>query len=236
MMRSLRVDALRSHAFAAPVLLAATTLASGQSAPDAVPVEKEPMHRLVFHNDVVDVLDILIPPGATTRWHVHAHDLAGLTISSAPTREEADGKPPSEEPAYPEDEAWFEAFPAIETHRVTNTGGRSVRYIAFQLLKPAGGSDQPTLPQAHCGKVVVDNPRVRIVRIDLDPGESAADHAHANDFAVVLGAGGRIEQAGTGERQRNDAGFIGWNRADTHHRLRNTGDKPIEVLEFEFRR
>ena len=112
--------------------------AIGQPAgPRIVPVEKEPFHRPVYSNADVEVLDVVIPPGATTLFHRHIHDLAGLTVTSSPSVSEVLREKPISDAAEPAGAAWFEAIPKPIAHRVTNLGPKEIHYIVFQLLKSA---------------------------------------------------------------------------------------------------
>ena len=60
-----------------------TTLALGGTAASPVPVEREPMHHVVYADKKLRVYDIVIPPHRGTLFHINYHDLAGVTISPA---------------------------------------------------------------------------------------------------------------------------------------------------------
>jgi hypothetical protein len=48
------------------VLILKLTNLSGQ-----VPVHEEPRHHLVFQNKEIRILNVLVPPGDTTQYHIH---------------------------------------------------------------------------------------------------------------------------------------------------------------------
>ena len=50
-----------------------TSSAKG-TAEDPVPVEQEPHHRVIFENQYVRVLDVVVKPGETTLFHKHSID------------------------------------------------------------------------------------------------------------------------------------------------------------------
>ena len=54
------------------------------NAQDTVVVSKEPLHKNVFENQYVRVLDLHIPPGDTTLFHIH--ELPCVSISLHPVR------------------------------------------------------------------------------------------------------------------------------------------------------
>jgi hypothetical protein len=45
-----------------------------------VRIDEEPRHRLVYQNHYTRVFDVVIPPGDTTRFHVHAAPMTGVVI------------------------------------------------------------------------------------------------------------------------------------------------------------
>src|SRR5215813_10741372 len=103
--------------------MALAALASaGVSPATAVPVQDEPMHRTVYTSQRMRVLDVVIPPHATTLYHTHINDVVGVTITPAPGRNEDDGSPPSNEPPDQPGNVWFEPPTTPYTHRGTNLG------------------------------------------------------------------------------------------------------------------
>jgi len=205
--------------------------------PDAVSVEKEPFHRPVFTNSEVQVLDVVIPPKRSTLFHSHVHDLLGLTIASAPSKNQVQGQEESLETADPVGEVWYEPFPTASTHRVENLGTTPIHYVVFQLLGKAPDSDAnaSAWPTSAAGKVVFANARARVVRIDLAPGEESTDHEHPTGSGLLLLTGGRLVEDAGRARQLPEPGFVRWRDSSPHHTLRNAGDTPVQVFEFEIR-
>src|SRR5262245_20139764 len=60
---------------------------------DAVPIDREPRHRLALENEFVRVLDVRIPPGDTTLYHHHQRDSVYVAISGGKVATEEFGKP-----------------------------------------------------------------------------------------------------------------------------------------------
>src|SRR5256885_9052636 len=48
----------------------------------SVPVEDEPLHKVMFRNDSVIVMHVIIAPRETTQFHTHSHDRAVIDLSS----------------------------------------------------------------------------------------------------------------------------------------------------------
>jgi len=71
-------------------LLAISGSAYGAAAP--VPVHEEPMHRLLFDSGNARVLELYVPPDATTLFHTHSSPLLIITISFAAIRLQRGGE------------------------------------------------------------------------------------------------------------------------------------------------
>jgi hypothetical protein len=210
---------------------------SSSPPPAAVPVEKEPFHHPVFTNREVQVLDVVVPPKATTLFHTHVHDLLGLTIASAPSKNEVPGRDATLEPPDPEGEVWYEPFTKASTHRLENLGDTPIHYVVFQLLgKPlAGDAKTSAWPASGVGTTVFENARARVLRIDLVPGQESPGHEHSAGYGLLTLTGGRLGEDKESARPLPEPGFVRWRDPSSHHTLRNAGDAPISIFEFEIR-
>lgn len=194
----------------AALLAAVVSLTAAQDRidPNAVPVEKEPQHRLVFTNDFIRVVDARLPPGYKSLSHTHALDNSAVTIS--PGREDAAslariGRAGFTKGGY--------------SHVVTNAGTIELRFINVEFLKGDRPSAAP-VPDGPQHKLETENERVRIYRIKLAPGESLPAHTHAAGWLEVTVAGG----AGPGAYR--------WYAAGTSTPLRATASA-LEIVELE---
>ena len=50
--------------------------------PEAVPVEKEPLHQTMLKNEFVLVIRLNLPPGERTLYHTHSHDRVAIEFSN----------------------------------------------------------------------------------------------------------------------------------------------------------
>ena len=62
------------------------------TADDPVPVEQEPHHRVVFENQYVRVLDVVVGPGETTLFHRHSIDNIPIILTDADNKTQFAGK------------------------------------------------------------------------------------------------------------------------------------------------
>ena len=225
------------------LLLVAPAIGMSQSATSkadqkAVPVYEEPNHHVVFKNQFVRVLDVHIPPGKATGFHIHANPLTGVTIHDEPSWEEVMGRDrnPKQKPEVAGEvfDNWTRKRPY--THRVGNVGKSEIHYVATEWLSASGVTSEP-LRDSATRKMVKEGQYVRVYRITLAPGESSEPHTHVSPGLTVQAFDGEFEDSGakTGSSGGNGAGAWKWHEAGYQHTLRNPGSKPMEVVEMDWR-
>jgi quercetin dioxygenase-like cupin family protein len=210
-------------------LIALAAIGADPSSP--VPIQEEPLHRVVFASKALRIFDVVLPPHATTLYHVHANDMAGVTLVPGPTRDEELGKPPRDDPADAPDDVWFEPHIQPAVHRVTNLGDSPIRMIGIELLTPRKRTGARATTDKAAG-VILENDRVRVTRFSLRPGEKSEIRSHGSYVLVSLGQGRLRNVCGKAEQVVETAGFL-CVAGDRRRHIANIGDAPIEFLEFE---
>ena len=200
------------------VAVSTFVLAMPVQIPVVVPVEREPQHRLVYENAALAVLDVQFPPGYVSLFHTHSNDNISVRINTGPTRIDTLEATGTEQTALVGRVVFNSASPAY-THRVANLGTTLIRILDVELLakQPMPTAQAPDDMVGH--EVVVDNPRVRISRIVLEPGDYLTDHTHPRGWltAVVRGWPGPGEftwQAGGTQARPIEAGAAGSERVE----------------------
>ncbi len=85
-----------------------------------LPVSEEPMHRNVFQNKYIRLLDVWLQPGDTTMYHIHATPSLFVYLSNAATASQIKGEEWVKGQATA-GTAWYRSFsPDILVHRVCN--------------------------------------------------------------------------------------------------------------------
>lgn len=222
--------------FIAMAISFASCLASA-AAQSAVPIDKEPMHRMKFENEFVRLFDVLVPAGKSTLVHTHLYDGVGVRVSDASMIDEfASGE---KKPFVAKwGESSFGSGPAF-SHKVVNVGTTDFRNIYIELLsqkESAKSGPMPVLSDGHI--VLIDNAKVRVNRLVLKPGESSKLHTHTRNGIGIIVYDAKIEITTPGASSRRlevMAGDFVWQNAGTTHVIKNTGSTVFEAVDIELK-
>lgn len=133
-MQNIEIELKRANGMGATVKSATVESKAQGTATDPVAVEQEPYHRVVFENQYVRVLDVVVNPGDTTLFHKHSLDNVAVQLNDANIKRQ-----------FP-DEDWV-ATPAREgsvgfvagtrtpyTHRISNAGTTVFHVLDIEIL------------------------------------------------------------------------------------------------------
>ena len=197
-----------------PVLALAASVALGAQQPPAadpaaVPIEQEPRHRLVFANEFVRVLDVMLPPLYVSQHHTHTYDNVAVTILPGIDGPQGQGR------------IGFAGYArGGYSHVITNPNIAPMRFIAVELRGPDHSAELDAVPQdAH--HTVLANGKVRISRISLSAGEKLEAHQHADGYVSVIVRGG------------DGPGIWKWHPAGEPAATVDPGKFPLEFVEIE---
>lgn len=215
--------------------MAVTPYASGQG-PDAVAVEDEPHHHVVFQNALVRIMDVDIPPAGATVFHRHARDNVAVMLTAVTIGSQLQGK---SETVSRLDSGQVSFTPAGKdgyVHRVINRGTTDVRLLDIELIVPARAATPANAPNPSV-TIAAENEKVRAYKVSLAPGQSGPPMALGAGVLVVP-VGAAIEQSGANgalERLDPDGPRWRWRPAGTYT-LRNTSVAPAVAIEIELKR
>ena len=204
-----------------------------------VPATEEPRHVVKLVNDVVRIVDVEIPPGYRTLMHEHALNYAYLMVSSARLRNETPDKPPADVDIAAGLVGYYRASQGAYVHRFTNIGESVFRAIGIELLSPSPSVDVVTPLDRSTGYVtVLDNERVRVYRLVLEPGKSTGLVRLAPRTVRVAGNEMALVEKSAGGDKRDlhlaPAQFE-WRAEAAAVTLENTGSSTAELYEFEMK-
>ncbi len=201
-----------------------------------VPVAKEPRHRVVFQNEFVRVIDASVPVGDATLFHIHSNDNVPVAISGGDIKTETVGK----DPIFSKVETGAVSFAkAAYTHRISNVGTTPLRFIDAEILA-SPGKQTSKAPMAGVGKdaPLIDNERVRVYRLILEPGQSANVNTHKQCWLSVIVRGGQMASAPHGKATTVEdvrPGDFRWHTGEVSQSLTNAGPTPLEIVNIELK-
>ncbi len=228
------------HSAALLLCLAAAFPALPQSAaaPPAVPVEEAPYHVPAFSNELVTVLNVFIPPQRASGYHRHSLDSVGVLVSDTDRTGQVLGAAVTVTARRARGSATFTGYarePLV--HTVTVTGDAPFHNIVVELEFPeAGRFAAGTRGDGYT--VILDNERVRVWRLALEPGQSAPAIKQTAPGVRVVVDGGEIVESVPGKPDRAKAPRTGdffWQDAGETRAVRNVGNTRIELVEIELK-
>jgi hypothetical protein len=214
--------------------------AIGQEEGPPVPVEKAAFHVPVFRNDQVALLNVYIPPGRAAGYHIHSSDQISVLVQEADNAGQVLGEDPTPPRRNRRGSVTYTAYSNKPlTHRVTNTGPTPFNNIVIALLYPEPGRFTAGSRTDAAGyTLAIDNERVRIWRLVLEPGQSAGAITQTAPGIRVVVDGGEIAESVPGQADRGMAPRLGefyWQEPGAARTVRNTGTTRIEFVEIELK-
>lgn len=152
-----------------------------------VPVSQEPMHHKVLDNGHVRLLDVHIPPGDTTQFHIHATPSVFLLLTAAHTG--ADVISEEDRLKFPVPDygnIWFEGFyKKPRVHRVFNLDSHEFHVMDIELTnKDFIVLDSP-IKKAGFTFLFEEKP-VRAYRLKMDGGTGSSLVPRKGDLLIIL--------------------------------------------------
>ncbi len=139
--------------------------------PAQVLVHQEPRHHLVFQNNEMRLLNVLLPPGDTTQYHIHHTPSVFILFTNTLTGSQLKGKPASSSKSTAGN-MLFEnlAAPHLRVHRVWNMDVDTFHVMDIELLQHDTGFAQKPLTMTGLA-LEIDTPWVRTYRLTLTNGK-----------------------------------------------------------------
>jgi hypothetical protein len=204
-----------------------------------VPMVKAPFHLPVFHNDYVTLLNVNVLPGHTTGYHIHTFDQVSVNLSAADMTNQNFGSKDVSKPQRGESgRVTFTDYvkSGMRTHKAANVGPTPFHNISVLFTgKPSG-----IVPAVRGGayKQEIDNEKVRVWRLVLEPGQSApAITQNAPGMRIYL-SGSEFTEMVPGSADRTMGPYPGdffWQDGGVTRTIKNTGATRLEFIEFEIK-
>jgi hypothetical protein len=155
-----------------------------------VPVREEPMHKPVFENKYIRVLDVWIQPGDTSLYHVHDTPSLFVAFENTLIGNQLLGSEPVMD-KFESGQTWYDSFAKPKTHRVWNRDKSPVHVDDIEILTNAPISLTDTnklLPL----KLIGDYQKARTYNLNLSPNENLTFRINQNPI-VIFSYKGRVD-------------------------------------------
>jgi quercetin dioxygenase-like cupin family protein len=134
-------------------------------------------------------------------------------------------------------EARFSTAPL--THRVTNVAKTTFRNITVEVLgSPGRAGDAPPLDTVPGHTLILQNDRVRVDRLILEPGQSTGMHSHnLAELGVVVSGGKLLIEPKDQKPQETQfkPGEFRWSEGARSHTIKNIGRTRFEAVTIEWK-
>ena len=216
------------------VVLALGCAAAAQA---PVPVSGEHHHHFKFENEYVRVYDVEVAAHDDTLFHIHSNDYVYVNLYDVDLKAQVLDGPIVALPVKA-GQCVFSKAPL--THRVLNESDKLFRNITVEILKTPGtsSSDAPSLANVPGFSKVLENDRVRIDRLVLEPGQSTGMYKDnlMNLAIAVTDCNAVFEGADQKDHPvQLKAGNYEWRPTPGAHLIKNVGDRRLEIIEIEWK-
>lgn len=198
--------------------------------------------EVVLSNEHVVLQRLVVPAGKWEGIHSHPGNQIYVHIRGGEWSGRLGGEIEYSAEYSPDGEVgWMDAIPLSAGHDSGNTGDTPIDLIYVTLksdepIDPDGAHAQQDYP-AISTQLLLENDRMIVQRVRLEPGEWTGVHRHPGNQVYIHISGGtwseRRAGAPSSSAQYFDAGAVGWIDAtgpDEAHETGNSGDTTIDFV------
>lgn len=201
-----------------------------------VPVHQEPRHHPIFENKEIRILNVLLPPGDTTLYHIHTTPSVFITFTTTEIGSQLKGKEKnnseSQAGAILVEDLSGEH---IRTHRVWNQDKTAFNVMDVELLyqKSQLAESPLILPDLN---LEIDTTWVRVYRLNLSAGKKFQLENPKQSFLLVglQDASVQSEKNGKAQTQNLKPGSFIDIRKKKSFQITNTGNQMAQLVLLEF--
>lgn len=162
------------------------------NAQEAVAVSKEPLHKNVFENEYLRVLDVRISPGDTTLFHKHETPSVFISLHPVRTGSQVIIEDGSATVLSLDRRITFESFSkSPRVHRVWNADTSVFHVMDVEVLTKGDKKTEPSIVLPEF-KQLFDAPPVRTYRVTLKPNQVIEIKQSSAVLVVGLNDAGKV--------------------------------------------
>jgi hypothetical protein len=209
------------------------------AAEETVPANRASFHVPVFQNEFVRVLNVDIPAGRSSGYHIHVPDLVTVIVEDSDSIAQELGRQPNPMAHQPKGNVVYTRYrQGAVTHNVTNAGHSPYHLIGIEVLDSRPGRFSPSSRDVPGYTQVIDNEYVRGWRLLLEPGQSAAPITQRAPGVRVVVTGGEIAEIVPEQLDRGmllKSGEFAWQDSGIVRAIENRGSTRVELVELEMK-
>jgi quercetin dioxygenase-like cupin family protein len=133
-MQNIEIELKRANGAGVPVKPATVASNAAGTATDPVAVEQEPHHHVIFENQYVRVLEVVVDPGDTTLFHKHSLDNVAVQLNDAAIKRQFPGEDWVATPAKEGSAGFVAGTKTPYVHRISNTGVTVFHVLDVEIL------------------------------------------------------------------------------------------------------
>ncbi len=235
----IEIDTVRQHVIRlllAGFCLGATPLLAAQE--HYVPLSEEPRHVPVLVNDAVRAVHVALPPGESTLFHEHTADIVTVTLEGADLVNQVWQAQPTNVQRATGRITYTTYAGDSHVHRVSNAGQSTFQIIAVEVFGPGPQTSRDHARRSGLNELALENDRVRIWRLALEPGQTSMLPALELPTLRVTQTGGRIIETianGSATERTTRLADVAWLEPGSAITVRNAGDSLVVYYDIEFK-
>jgi hypothetical protein len=205
---------------------------------DFVPLSEEPKHVPKLVNEIVRAVHVTLPPGGSTLFHEHTADVATVTLEGADLANQEWGDEPTVAQNATGRASYSSYAGTSRIHRITNVGESTFRIIGVEIFSPPA-LEAKLVPERDAPfELALDNDRVRIWRLALEPGASSSLSSVELPTVRITQKGGTLAESINGassEAKETQLGDLQWLSAGSAVSIRNAGGELVVIYDMEIK-
>jgi quercetin dioxygenase-like cupin family protein len=214
----------------------ALTLCVSANAQQPIAVDFESHHKIVFSDQALRILEVVVPEGDETLDHAHQFDIVTVCIECAATRTRQPGEPWGE--IRPRKAGGFliaEYAGKPAAHAVRNVGKGFYRLLGVENVRLSGWTTAAPLVEQAGTPPGQESRAFRVYDIDLQPGKPPLRHTHPSPMVVVLDKGDVTHGTGPVSKHLAKPGEWVLVPAGSSHTISAQGSGASHLVEIEVR-
>ena len=206
---------------------------------EIVETAQDTYHHVIFENEDIRLMRVIIPPHGKTRWHRQSLDYVNTPIVGTTIHTDSLSEPSKDGTMKAGEVRYLPYSQKSDVDQVINTGDTVNSQVTFEIKRKGVGHFGPAdRANSQAFRMILDKPVVRGWHVHLEPGQSTGDYTQSGPGVRVFLIGGRLMTREKGAVAFSEQHL---NQADAQVLAKGTfevingGMEPLDYNEYELR-